>query len=172
VVVFLTKTAPSTGLEFAAADRDLADKLAKRLPEMAKENKQKIRVVSPTQVNKFKIANPHWKQMNAAEIGEKLGADFVLEVWLDKMRLYEPGSLNNIYKGSAEVTVTITNVGSPDSVRNDRYVHSFTYPKTGSRDASVMPESQFRQYFIETLASELCRYHVDTKASVGIAEGR
>src|SRR5262249_44258698 len=49
VVALLTQSAPGSGREFATADRDLAEKLAKRLPEMAKESKKKLRVISPTQ---------------------------------------------------------------------------------------------------------------------------
>ena len=172
VVAFLTHSAPGGGREFATADRELAEKLAKRLPEMAKECKQKLRVVSPTQVDKFKMANPHWKQMSAPDIGEKLGADFVLEVWLDKMRLYQPASLNNIYEGRAEVSVSIYEVGGADGGLKDRYVHSFAYPRTGVRDSSALPESQFKMFFFDNLATDICRYHVETKASSGIADGR
>ncbi|MCI0702143.1 MAG: hypothetical protein L0241_13755 [Planctomycetia bacterium] len=171
-VAFLTQKAPGAGREFATADRDLAEKLAKRLPEMAKESKKKIRVISPTQMDKFKIANPRWKELGTAEIGQKLGADFVLEVWMDKMRLYQPGSQNNIYEGRAEVTVRIYDVDGPEGGLKDRYMHPFAYPPGIVRDASVMPESQFKMYFLDNLATEICRYHIDTKASTGIAEGR
>jgi hypothetical protein len=172
VVALLTQSAPGGGREFATADRELADKLARRLPEMAKETKKKLRVISPTQVDKFKMANPHWKQMNTAEIGQKLGADFVLEIWLDKMRLYQPGSLNNIYEGRAEVRVSIYDVDAPDGVEKDRYIHSFAYPRTGVRDSSAVPESQFKMMFFDALATDISRHHVETKVGSNIADGR
>ena len=52
------------------------------------------------------------------------------------------------------------------------YVYPFAFPKTGYRDASAVPEGTFKNQFIETLAVELCRKHVDHKASSGIADGQ
>lgn len=176
VVLLLPQMAPGYSREFVTADRDLAERLAKLLPEMAKENKdkgaRKVRVISPTQVDKFKIANPHWKQMSAGDIGEKLGADFVLEIWLDKMRLYQPNSQNSIYEGRAEATVSVYEVGETNGDLKGRYTHAFAYPRGLVRDASAVPESEFKKQYLESLAAELGRQHVDSKVSGTIADGR
>jgi hypothetical protein len=177
VVLLLPQMAPTTdSREFVTADRDLSERLAKLLPELAKENKdknaRKLRVISPTQVDKFKIANPQWKQMSAGDIGQKLGADFVLEIWLDKMRLYQPDSRRNIYEGRAEVTVSIYEVGTTGNDLKDRYTHAFAYPRGLVRDASAVPESEFKKQYLESLAAEIARQHVDSKTSNSIADGR
>jgi hypothetical protein len=176
VVLILPQLAPGYNREFVTTDRELADKLARMLPELAKENKdrgaRKVRVISPTQVDKFKMANPQWKQMSAGDIGHKLGADFVLEIWLDKMRLYQPNSQNSIYEGRAEVTVSIYEVGESAGDLKDRYTHAFAYPKGLVRDASAIPESEFKKQYLEALTAEIARQHVDSRASSGIAEGR
>jgi hypothetical protein len=173
VVLLLPQLAPGTSTQFVTADRDLASKLAKALPEQSKENKdkKKLRVISPAQVDKFKLANPRWKQMSAGEIGQKLGADFVLEIYMDKMRMYQPGSLNNIYEGRAEITVSIYEVGEEGGEFKDRYPLSFAFPKTGIRDSSAISPSEFKKLYLENLTAEIVRQHVDSRPSSGIADG-
>ena len=39
-------------------------------PRLAKENKQKIVVIKPAKVNKFKMTNPNWKDMHRAVRGK------------------------------------------------------------------------------------------------------
>ena len=73
----------------------IASELHKKMPEMAKENKQKLKVLPPPEVNKFKMKNPNWKVMHPSAWGKQLGADFVLDIHLDKMSLYQPGSQNH-----------------------------------------------------------------------------
>ncbi len=176
VVLVLPQQAPGTSREFVTADRELAERLAKLLPEMAKENKEKsarkMRVISPTQVDKFKVANPQWKQMAAGDIGKKLGADFVLEIWLDKMRLYQPNSQNSIYEGRAEVTVGIYEIGESGGELKDRYTHTFAFPRGIVRDASAISESEFKKQYLDALAFDVACKHVDNKASNSIADGR
>ncbi|QJW97963.1 hypothetical protein [Frigoriglobus tundricola] len=176
VVLLLTQLAPGTGREFATADRDLASKLARQLPELAKEaskdKKLKMRVISPTQVDKFKMANPQWKAMSAGDIGQKLGADFALDIYLDKMRLYQPGSLNQIYEGRAEVSVSIFKIGADGSEFKDKYQLPFAYPRTGIRDTTSTQETEFRKLFLDNLTAEIIRQHVDSAPSSGIADGQ
>ena len=174
VVALLPQVAPGNSFQFATADREVADKLTRMLPEMAKENKdkRKVRVLNQTQVDKFKMANPTWKQMNAGEIGQKLGADFVLEIWLDKMRLFQPSSLNAIYEGRAEVAVNIYEIKADSGDQKDSYSLSFAYPRGLSMAADGLPESEFKKRFYENLAAEIARMHVDHKPSNRIADGR
>ena len=170
VVVLLPQLAPGTKPDFVTFDRDLASKLAKAMPEQLKGNKdkKKMKVISPTQVDKFKMANPQWKQMSTEEIGKKLGADFVLEIYMDKMRMYQPGSLDNIYEGHAELSVTVYEVGAEESGYKGKYADpaqyplSFAYPRTGVRDASSVSESEFKKQFLENLTAKIIRqHHVD-----------
>ena len=174
VVLVLAQVAHGGNPQFATVDRDLAGKLARQLPEQAKENnkdkKLKIKVISPTQVDKFKMANPKWKTMPPGEIGKNLNADYVLEIYLEKMRLFQPNTQNAIYEGRAEVSVSIYEVGAEGGDFKDRYEMPFAYPKTGVRDAAAIPESEFKKLFLENLTSEIIRHHVDSRPSTGIAE--
>lgn len=161
----------SQSYEFAGAEGTLASEIARVIPELAKENKQKIAVIPPTAVNKFKFQNPTWKNMHASAWGKALGADFVLEVHLDKMRLYQPESRDQLYEGRAEVSVFMYEV--KDGVAEPRYyIHPYCFPKTGFRDATTIPLGTFKKSFLERLAVEIAQYHVDHRPDSGIAESR
>jgi hypothetical protein len=173
VVLLLPHLAPgSTTQSFFSADRDLATELARVLPEMAKGNKKKVRVVSPTQLDKFKTANPTtWRGMNPAEVGEKLKADFVLDIEMSKMQLYQPNTgQEKIYEGRAEITVTIYEVGSDKGPRD--YSLTFNHPHDMmARSASVMSESEFKKEYIANLAIEIAEHHVDHMPRNNVAGG-
>jgi hypothetical protein len=53
-----------------------------------------------------------------------------------------------------------------------RYVLPYTYPKTGMIASSDVPPSRFKQLFLERLALELARKHVEYKAGDGILSER
>jgi hypothetical protein len=174
VVALLPQVARDQGPQFASTPNELADKVAKILPELAKENKdkRKIKVLSQTQVNKFKMSNPGWKSMSAGEIGAKLGADFVLEIYLENMRLYQPGTERNVYEARAEVRVSVYEAGAEGGAMKDKYDLAVAYPRNGVRPADAMPESAFKNQFVESMAIEIARQHVEHKASNSIADGR
>ncbi len=173
VVALFVSQGTGQSYEFAGADSALANEIIKRLPEMVKETKQKqkLTVLTAAQVNKFKMKNPNWKLMHPAERGKQLGADFVLVIDLEKMSLFQPGSQNSFYEGRADATVDMYDVDEGPGEPKHTYSQGFAFPKTGFRDASTKPVSAFRREFLENLAVELCRRHVEYKPSSGIADG-
>ena len=170
VAIFVS---PGSGLsfEFAGAENTIASEMARKIPELAKENKLKIAVVPPSKINEFKFKNPTWKNMHASAWGKALGADFVLEIHLDKMSLYQPGSRNQLFEGRAEVSVFMYDVAE-GVAEPQHYVYPYSFPKTGFLDATTIPLGTFRKDFLERLAVELAQQHLDHKTSSGIAEGR
>lgn len=172
VVALFVSQGSGQSPEFAGAEAVLASEICKKLPELAKENKQKVVVVAPKDVNKFKYENPNWKFMHPTAWGMKLKADFVLDIHLDRMNMFQPGSQNNLYEGRADVTVDMYDVDAGPVEAKHSYVHTFAYPKTGFRDATAKPVTAFRREFLEQLAIEVCHYHIDYKQSSTIAGGR
>src|SRR5262249_10305667 len=111
VILILCDRGARVPQEFAGVNNELTTSLAKKFPEFAKENKEKIKVVAPEQVSKFKAQNPTtWKGMHATQIGKKLGADYVLDITLSNISIYNPGSGREIYEGRAEVYVDMYEV--------------------------------------------------------------
>lgn len=157
--------------EFAGAENSVTSELARKLEELAKENKQKVTVIPSSKVNEFKFKNQSWRQMHGSAWGKALGVDYVLEIHLDKMRLYQPGSKDQLFEGRAEVSWQLYDVEA-GAVEPKYDVYPFSYPKTGFRDATSIPVGTFRKEFLERLAMELAQQFIDHRPSSGIAEGR
>jgi hypothetical protein len=155
--------------EFASAHQELTSIMAKMLPDLAAENKDKITVLSATQFEGFKAKNPRWKNMNAAEIGKALGADVVLEIYLANVNLYQAGSNNLLYDGKAEVIVDVYDVAAGPGEPRHHYPHPFQYRPNHSPDATEIPPSTFKIGFLNRLGLELCWKHIDHPLSDGIA---
>jgi hypothetical protein len=174
VVAVFISSASGIGPVFAGSEGKLASDIAKKLPEMAKDCKppQKLVVIDPAIVNKFKMNNPNWKVLHPSEWGKKLNVDFVLDIHLDKMSLYQPGTLNSLYEGQAEVTVDTYDVDAGPGEPKYNYVFPFKYPHTGYLDASTIPMNRFKQDYLEHLAAELCMKHATHKEGSGIADDR
>jgi hypothetical protein len=172
VVALFISSAPGIGPVFAGSEGKLASDIAKKLPEMAKEAKQKIAVLDPALVNKFKMMNPTWKSMHPSEWAKKLQVDFVLDIHLEKMTLYQPGSLNQLYEGRAEVTVDAFDVEAGAGEPKYSYTLPFSYPHTGILDATTIPQNRFKQDYLEHLASEISMKHAIHKQGSGIADDR
>lgn len=163
---------PGAVYEFAGGDRELATMFTKRFNLEAKMGKEKISVVPPADVDKFKMANPNWKGMHPTAWGKKLGVDYVLEVNVGNISVYQPGSGNLVYEGRAEVSVDVYEVSKPGGEPKHKYIHPYIFPKTGMFAASDVPLNKFKMMFLDRLASELVLKHIDHKPSEGIAADR
>lgn len=162
-------------MEFATANRDLAALMVKKCPEMVKESGSKVKLefINPSEVETFKRANPTWKSMNPAAWGKKLGVDYVMEISLAGLQVYKPNSNNEIYEGRADVTVDIYDVEKGKAAPVHNYTHPFRYPKSMMMSVdSIAGVNQFKQMYLDHLASELLLKHVEHKTSIDIAADR
>jgi len=171
VAVFVSST-PEIRKEFEGCEGQLVSDTAKKLQEMAKESKQKLVVLDPTLVNKFKKKNPDWNRMHPSQWSRNLGVDYVLDIHLNKMSLYQLGSQNQFYEGQAEVTVDVYDVDAGIAEPKYNYVNSFKYPHTGVVNATSIPVTRFKFDFLDHLAAELAMKHVEHKVHSEIAEDK
>ena len=171
LVVLVLVDQSSSRPELVGASRELALAISRRLPEEAKLNKEKITTIATSQFDKFKSHNLNWKTMHPTAIGKKLGADVVMDIHLANMSLYQPGSGNNVYEGTAEVTVDVYDVSVGEAEPMWHYIYPHRYPKTGMISAIEADQSpsRFRMQFLNKLAIDLIREHIDHKVAVGIA---
>jgi hypothetical protein len=161
--------------EFATADRDLAALIAKKCPDVLKEtgSKAKLIFVDPSEIEAFKRSNPTWKQMHATAWGKKLGADYVMEITLAGMQIYQPRSNNQVYEGRADVAVDIYDVEKNRAAPLHHYDHAFSFPKGMARSVDSIPSvNQFRQMYLDHLAVELLMKHIEHKESMDIASDK
>ena len=68
-VAVFTNLSPGAVYEFAGSDRELATMFTKRLTAEAKINEEKMTVILPSDVDKFKMANQNWKGMHPTAWG-------------------------------------------------------------------------------------------------------
>lgn len=160
--------------EFAGLDRELATTIAKRMPEEAKANKEQVAVIPPAKFDKFKIDNPNWRTMRPDQIGKRLGADYVLDVMVANVQVYQPGSRNMLYEGRAEVEVLVYDLiggsGEPQ-----HYPHQFIYRPNHTPDATDSTGvnlNLYKQGFVDRLAMEIVWKHLEHKPADGIAAAR
>jgi hypothetical protein len=171
-IVFLAYVGAETRAEFLRADRDVCDLLVQVLRKKYAENKYKITIVSPGQVEAFKDKNPDWRTMGIAKLGEYFHADYVINLDLDGLSLYEPKSNNEWFHGQAEITVTVVDVAKAGDPPVFRKVLPCTWPRTGPASVFDTNPIQFRSEFYCFMVRELARifapYNTEDKLQVDI----
>jgi hypothetical protein len=155
VTVALLVAAPDAQWEFVGVDRDLAASVGRKLLEHTKDGKHPIRAVEQGKIDKFKANTPDWKALPAAEIGRQLGADYVIDLSVAAITLYEPGTGKLMYQGQATVEGTVTDVAA-----GTQHAHYFANPRMDSRPASDMLMSQYKAKLLDRIADEVTWKHV------------
>jgi hypothetical protein len=119
-------------------------------------NKEQILVASTSKVQKFKDEHPSWQSLSLEEIGKKLDTDYIIELEIRELSLYENGSQNTFFKGRAAISVTVADIRKPgkNPVFSDDYIGEF--PKSqGPRLASDTNPQRFRREFMTRVATDL-----------------
>jgi hypothetical protein len=109
-------------------------------------------------IDDFKQENTNWRVMSPYDIGKKFGADYVIDVEIDVMELYKPGSGGDFLQGSATINVCAFDISKP--IKDPAYKKplTFQYPRISeipveSRSRSEV--STFRMAFVQHIATEI-----------------
>lgn len=157
-VVILAYSNLETRPEFLRVDYELSSLMAKLIQDSAKEDKQKITVITASKVQKYKDDHPNWQAIGAAEIGKHFGADYVIDVAIESIGLYEPNSRNQLFRGHTEISLACIDVQHPDDDPIFRKEYTKEYPRTRGPipvDGSTTSATQFRQAFLNHIATDL-----------------
>jgi hypothetical protein len=154
-VVVLTSSHVESRPELLRSDSELNLLLSRHMERGFKTNKDNIKVVPANKVEKFKNEHPNWKRTRPEEIGRHFGADYVIDLEINELSLYEAGSGNQLFRGKCDVSVVVVQVNRPEEpYYQDTY--RGLYPKTrgpiAAEDSSL---PQFRQAFLNQAAKEL-----------------
>lgn len=155
-VLILVHSSVEPGPDFVGADRELSGLLSRRLTEACKENDQNVTVVHPNKVQEFKNEHPDWHSMDLRDVGARFDVDYVIAFDIESLSLYEKGSSNTLYRGRAEITITLINMHKPDE--DPIVAHaSETYPEVrGPIPADDQNARQFYLAFVNYLSHHLC----------------
>ncbi len=156
-IVILVNKGPDARPEFLGADQELAQRLVYDLRRRYKENKDKITLVNPNQVAAFKDKNPDWQTKTIQEIAEAFHADFVINIELDKLDLYEPHS-KLLFRGHAEISVKVFDAQKANDGPIYQSEKTDNFPSSGPVDVmDTNNPTQFRDAFLAHLVKEMSR---------------
>ncbi|OAI41655.1 hypothetical protein AYO40_02660 [Planctomycetaceae bacterium SCGC AG-212-D15] len=149
------------------ADRDLCRKLTKELFQMTKDSKEKIDLVAPRSVDKFKDEHTDWYKMDLKVVGQYFKADYVILLEMEAFDLYESGGL--MYRGRTQINVLVQDMSDTIGGEPERKIYKTEYPKERpipSDDGNVVA---FREKFLDHVAAELSWMFMPHNSCSGIA---
>jgi hypothetical protein len=141
------------------SDWDISTRLTRLLEEHYKGNKDRVTVIPPSQVKTYMNRHPKWRELPPQDIGKHFEADWVINLEIGSISLFERSSANFFYHGSAEIQVTVTDVHKPvgeGTVFDEPY--QLDYPKGHPMERGEMSIPSFRSRFIERIAKDLAQY--------------
>jgi hypothetical protein len=161
-VLILTWSGLEMRTELIHADRELSTMLSKQLVDLAKQNAEKLTVIPSRKIEEYKSTHPNWRAIDQAQIGRHFDADWVIYLELNSLTLYEPQSAGQLFRGRAQMTVSLVDVHHPDDSPQQK-AFSTTYPSEARgpvpADLDTNPMA-FRQNFMQHVAKSLATYFV------------
>jgi hypothetical protein len=147
--------------EFIQADRHLAGMLAEEIHRLSEENKEKVTIVKPNLVEQYKNRHDNWRYMEPEKVGHDFNADYVINLEINKLSLYEPKANQQLLRGQTEILVSLLDMKHPDDqpqkLFNDRYPNE----ARGGIDTFEMSPIAFRDQFLRHVAQRLAFYFVE-----------
>ncbi|MCA9155387.1 MAG: hypothetical protein R3C99_19530 [Pirellulaceae bacterium] len=134
-----------------------ASMLARRVEAKLKTNVKEITIVPQDEIEDWKDHNA-WDEYDYREVGRGVNADRVVAIDLASFRLHEGQTM---YKGRAEVTVSVYDMEAGGETVFRRNVPEIAFPESGGQHTTDTTEPQFRQIFIEVLSQRVARYFFD-----------
>jgi hypothetical protein len=159
-VAILTYSGLGLPTEFIRADRDLSERLRAQLKASFEYNKEKVTVVGSRRVEAFKNENPGWHTMDLDEVGKQLGADYVIYLEIRHLSLYEKGSGSTIYRGRADISVSLVDVndGEEGPLRREFTTQFPTEARQGIPVDGDVNLQKFKDSFLDYVAQRLSWY--------------
>ncbi len=161
-IAVITTADYTTQVNTVHFDQDLNEMVARKLFEGFDGDRKTrhIKVIKAGKVAKWLDEHPNWRSLDPVEIGRALDANYIIYLELGAVAYYEDGPTKFLYRGKADVGVTVFRVDEQDGdiVLQRQDLH-FEYPK-GARPIPVadVPLSRFRKEFLTRLSDEITWY--------------
>ncbi len=144
--------------EVLPAESELAENVAEHMRLRCQANKEKIKIVPIAQVRSFVNRQSARKGVTPQDVGKHFEANYVLDLEINALSLYEKKSMGMFYRGNTDLTITMYDMGKPDG---EQRIYSTEYrcefPASAPRDTGSCSESQFRGQFLTKIAREVSR---------------
>lgn len=156
VLILTTGASEWRPMELMGADRELTGLVARCLTEQCKQNKERVTVVSGARWQRFKDEHPNWKSLSDEEIGKYFEADYVLDLEINALSLYEPGSMNQFFRGHAEIGVSLLDMSKHGEEAPYHKPYQCEFPRTsGPVPVSDSNPQKFRDEFLNRVARDI-----------------
>ena len=140
--------------DFIGVSRELATLVGRRMVEETKDSDHPIVVID--QATLRKVVDNSSDYHDPRKIGLELGADYVIDLTLNSINMFQPEDAGQFFKGSGNVNGIVYDVDQPDSPLYD-YVHPFTGIQRG---VGTVNADFYRRYLIDKAASEIAHRHI------------
>ncbi len=160
VAIVTTFANLETRPEMLPIESDLSDRLAADMRKRAAANKEKIKFVPTAKVRSL-MNQTAGNTLSPREIGRKLKADFVINLEINSISLYEKGSFNQLFRGKTEIAITCVELGKPseEATHQEIYVHEYPGAR-GPIDVGNSSVLEFRTKFLDVIAQDIARYFI------------
>jgi hypothetical protein len=139
--------------------------IASHVHTLIATNVKKVQMVNQEEVSRI-ISDQPASQREMSVLGSRLGADFLVLVNLDNLRLREGQTL---YKGSSNMSVTVYNIEKGSSPVFRKSFPEVIYPQTGMPVTDV-DEATFQRFYLAEVASRAARIFYPYDPSVDFAK--
>ncbi len=126
--------------------------LSQNMNLLLQKNVKKIKMVGQDEVQRL-VQDQQLGQVDPTMIGTRLGADYVINVDVGDLKLYEGKTL---YKGKCSSTVTVYKCKDGTEEVFRKVFPEFIYPVNGA-PVTDFDEATFRRVYLMTLAKRISR---------------
>ena len=129
--------------------------IAKHIGLALATSEDQITIAAPAKVEEFIDANG-WQESSAAELGEAVGADYVVVIEVDEYSIHEGPTL---YKGRSDWTASAYDVANDGKIAFANGPNHFAYPETG-RPSLQTSERVFESFYLGRLCDRISKLFV------------
>ncbi len=154
VIVLVSGRVP-TDTDTIGLDRTLNTEMIQLLEERCKANKEVVTVFKMKALDDFRAKHPD-PTMHPFEVGKEWKADYVIEIEIQELSLFKPGSRRQFLQGAANLTVNAYDI----SKKSKEPAYSMTLTQSYPRDREEPVESpasveNFRRAFVKRIANAI-----------------
>jgi len=144
---------------------ELAERLTQAMRKRFAENKEKVTILPPAKVKSYqnKFAG---KTLLAHELGQHFHADYVIQLEINNISLYEKRSQKMFYRGNAEIAISVLDVSKPrgeGTIFSEEF-YQCEYPRERPLEVGDSSVAQFRALFLTRIARDLTRFFAASPA--------
>ena len=129
--------------------------VAKHLAIALATSTDKITIAAPAKVEEY-LDGSVWKEERAAELGEAVGADYVIVVDVEEYSIHEGATL---YKGRSEWTASAYDVAKDGTMVFSNGPNHFAFPLDG-RPSMQSSEREFESFYLARLCDRISKQFI------------